>query len=184
MFYEKLTRIYHETECDKYFSESILKSFDKFVRKSVLERNKYINPYRFARQVELPIEDSIRFLMYFTNDNGILNIFMFFECSTSTCVSTRIFFNMEYKDEIIACDECGKEYVFEDIIDFTKVYFQIKPDLHVPPPEEEFISHDRNSTIEILRRLPDNLKNASPPSFSSSNKSIDEGGLRSLLALN
>jgi hypothetical protein len=183
LFYEKLTSTYLDSGCVNYFPDKMLNDFSTYLKGFAANgRKKYLNPYRFAIDFNTPIRDAIKFFMFFTNDDGILDIKYFFECSNSACSSHRIFLESislnkseEQLDELIFCDMCSRDYDLSTVIPYIKVYFQLKPDFTIPKEESRIYKSDPNSTIEALEGLPDHLKVESPSSTIPTRSHPDEG---------
>ncbi|MED2010904.1 hypothetical protein P4V39_22815 [Brevibacillus borstelensis] len=177
MFLGKLIDIYHSSGCNSLFPEYMVEQFEIFIKQNVRQGKKFISPYKFALDQNIDVKDSIRFFMFYTKNDGVLDISLFFNCSKHSCTST-IFVNKEILDEDqdyeLCCVECGTEYDIETIAPFIKVYFQLKPDVIIPNTSEKLFNTDPNSTFEALRGLPSALKFNSPSSFTEQNLP-DEG---------
>ncbi len=178
MYYTKLEKIYIESNCLSEFSEDLLLSFDSYLQTIVLQNETFISPYEFAVINKMSLEQSIKFFLYFVDDTdsekGVLSTSLFFECTTNNCFE-RIFLDESQVDEFeYLCSECNKIYAYEDIKSIIKVYFQINEE--TLKDNEQF---DKNSTMDILERMPDNLKEKSPSS--SANQPVfdrcDEGAI-------
>lgn len=177
MYLEKLTSIYNDSGCNDKFEKKYLISLNEYIEATLKNRELYVTPYKFSLDNNLTIGQAIEFFMYFTGQDKVLDLVFFFECSSPSCISSRIFLDKELLDDLdedseepIICDECGREYVLNDIVSFIKAYFRIKPEMLV---KEEIQKKDINSTFQAFKRLPDNLKVESP---SSSIKTMDEEG--------
>jgi hypothetical protein len=168
LYYEKLMNTYNDSECHNYFPHHVLTAFDHFIHQNTTSASRYLSPYSFSFDYELSTEEALRFFMFFTNDDGLLDMLFFFECSNPSC-SCRIFLNVnildmddEQIDEDIICEECGKDYLISEVITFVKVYFILKNGIIIPPPKQEIKKKDSNSTFQVLKGLPTHLKGMSP----------------------
>lgn len=175
MLYKKLEEIYQKSECNLLFSRSLFESFLLYV-KHVQKTStlNFINPYDFAETSKVPLKDSLKFIIFFTDpDDGAIEIIPFFECFTSTC-SERIFLPIDEvnDDEVLTCNNCGAEYEQSEIKPFVKVYFKIKENFTNDDFTDD-LHYDPNSTSQIMTRLESNLKFDSP----SSSTNIDGGDI-------
>ncbi|MGG1663295.1 hypothetical protein [Brevibacillus sp. NRS-1366] len=136
MYYKKLQTIYSENELSKEFSISLLDRFDDFLRRN--HKKDYLSPYQFALENDISVEQSVRFLMYYSGKEGILDVLPFVDCLSPTCHSSRIFLNDmdEYLDNRVICEDCGRTYSKENILPFIKVYFDIKDGVGIPPEKK------------------------------------------------
>lgn len=182
MFYEKLMNIYHKSECVNFFPETVLSHFAQYIRQSANLGISILSPYRFTLDFNVPLRDSIKFFMFFTDDGGILLTKYFFECSNSGCHSNRIYLDQltlnladETLDDPIICDECGREYLLSSVIPYIKVYFEIKDDFEIPASDNKLIKGDCNSTFEAFEGLPNCLKIESPSSTQTFEVPIHKG---------
>lgn len=180
LYYERLLNIYRNTDLFFLYSEHFIYEFDLFIRECKNKGDKYLSPYKFAVINNMSINESVKFFLYYSKENGLLNIKYFFECTTPTCVSSRIFINGN--DDVIVCDECDKPYRVDNIKHLIKVYFELKEDILIPDQINHY-KKDINSTFETLKNLPDDLKFLSPsseisPNSIKSNCPIDEGEIK------
>ncbi|MFB5935534.1 hypothetical protein ACE8FZ_19935 [Peribacillus frigoritolerans] len=174
MYYERLKNIYKSRDLQKLFPDILISEFDMFIRKQLKDNNKYINPYKFSYQQNISINDTVKFFIYFTGNDGLFDLLYYFDCSNLACVDTRIYLNSDDPDEIISCEECGKRYAPKTIQKYIKVLFKIKNFIIIP--EQRTIERkDPNSTFEAIGELPPNLKIESPSSLGESSQFIDEG---------
>ncbi|MCU4932822.1 hypothetical protein CON17_11795 [Bacillus thuringiensis] len=168
MLLTKLQNIYHNSNCSQEFRIDLVNELYSFIKSEVVEGFKYLNPYKFAHINQITMPETLKFFMYFC-ENGPLEIQLFFECSSSNCVSEKIFLDTEAIDEgIITCEECGKDYDYEVVKHYIKAYFILK-DEYKSALIEPAVTGDPNSVYNILNGMPDNLKGHSP----SRSNSID-----------
>jgi hypothetical protein len=160
----------------------LLADFVAFIQNNIAKKQRLLSPYRFAIDYNISVRDTVKFFMFFSNNDGALTVKYFFECSNPSCISNRIFLeddvlrqNQDTLNEPIICDECGRDYLLKTIIPFIKVYFQVKSELMVPSEQLDISRFDRNSTFEALEGLPDNLKVESPSSIINKVTTHDEG---------
>jgi hypothetical protein len=175
LYYKKLMENYLETECHLYYPENLLESLSFYIKQIKDDPGlKYVNPYNFAKENKIAIENSLKFLMYFTDPNkGVLNINAFIECFDNNCVHETLFFDDAIDNQYLICPECSSDYLITEIMSFTKVYFTIRePLLTIPHTTENSV--DKNSTFEILNGLDFDLKSESPssPKFDEGDKSV------------
>lgn len=161
MFLNKLEEIYKSSMCNQYYNADLFTSFYSYFQNSMEEKRKYLTPYEFAYINSLNTEDAIRLFLFFTNEeinkDSALIIKPFFECDNHDC-DYKIFLDEDSVDEgIYHCILCSKEYLHDEIISSVKIYFEINYKFF-----EEVEQYDKNSTYEILKRLPGNLKDGSP----------------------
>lgn len=177
MFLRKLINIYHSSGCNALFPEYLVDQFETFLRQNNRQGKKFISPYKFALDQGIDVKDSIQFFMFFTKNDGILDISLYFDCSSHSCTSRILvdndIFDLDQDCELF-CNECGADYDIETIAPYIKVYFQLKPDVVIPDTTEKLFSTDPNSTFEALRGLPNALKRDSPSSTTEGSLS-DEG---------
>ncbi|GGE81386.1 hypothetical protein [Priestia taiwanensis] len=167
MYYEKLTHIFKKMKLQEQFPNISLDEFDKFIRKQLVYNDKYISPYKFALEQSVTVNDSVKFFMYFTGDEGIFDIVSYAECSKPSCFNSRIYFDINNVDEQIFCEECGKIYSFDTIKRHIKILFKLKESITIPDKAQRISRRDPNSAYEALRELHPNLKKQSPPSLSN-----------------
>ncbi|MGW6299654.1 hypothetical protein [Peribacillus butanolivorans] len=160
MLLKKLENIYRETTCHNIYPDFYVNLLYNFIIVNKEQKNKFLNPYHFSYVNNISIEESLTFFLYFTNNleeqDSVLDIELFFECSNGSC-DNRIFLKeCELDPGLYECNLCGKEYIYQDIKPFIKAYFKLN-DL-----DFNLLSNDPNSTINILERVSDNLKVKSP----------------------
>ncbi|MFP3374973.1 hypothetical protein SB767_00680 [Bacillus sp. SIMBA_069] len=161
MLLTKLQSTYHDSNCSQEFNIVLVNELYSFIKREVIDGFKYLNPYKFAHLNQLTIPQTLKFFMYFC-EKGPLEIQLFFECSSSNCVSEKIFLDKEVIDEgIITCEECGKDYDYEVIKHYIKAYFILKNEYKTALIEPT-VTGDPNSVYNILNGMPDNLKGHSP----------------------
>lgn len=163
---EKLKNIYEQTDCHKMYSTEYLDLLYNFIIINEEKQNKYLNPYEFAYINKISIKSALTFFLYFTNDSEsskqILNIELFFECTNNTCDSSIFLKECELDEGVYECSNCYKDYLYEDIKPFIKAYFTLNEGA------SDLFYSDPNSTMNILERLPDNLKEKSPSFINNS----------------
>jgi hypothetical protein len=175
MYYERLKNIYKSNDLNDLYPEISITEFDLFIRNQIKGNNKYVNPYKFSYEQNVSINTVVKFFIYFTGDDGLFDLITYFECSSPSCVDTRIFIDMDDPDEIISCEECGKRYKLATLQKYIKVLFKIKMTISIPDPIKRIERKDPNSTFEALKELPPSLKIESPSSLDERNQFIDEG---------
>lgn len=164
LLYKKLQETYKKTQMHDYFPSYLLNNFMQFCLEQQHQNRKYLSPYKFANENKLPVKDSIKFFLFLANEEPILEIKYFFECSDITCGHR----NFLSQDEIVElngidyssiyCEECEKQYNYNDIKPFIKVYFEVILD--------ENLNSDPNSTFDALEEMSSCVKVESP-SFNS-----------------
>ncbi|HFK1452264.1 hypothetical protein ACT7CY_13370 [Bacillus pacificus] len=174
MYYEKLTHIFKITDLQDLFPQISVDEFDQFIRSEQLKNGKYISPYKFALEQNITVNESVKFFMYFTGDQGIFDIVSYAECSRPSCFNNRIYFDIDSIDDQIFCEECGKIYSFDTIKRHIKILFRLKESIKIPDKVQRISRKDPSSTYEALRELPPHLKGESPSSLNNA-PTGDEG---------
>ncbi|GIN86960.1 hypothetical protein J6TS2_33460 [Heyndrickxia sporothermodurans] len=169
MYYRKLMEIYEETDCHNYFSKYYVEALSDYILSVEKDAQlKYLNPYEFSSENKLTLQETLKFFMYFTDqENGVIRILPFVECFSSSC-SERLFFEDSIEDDLLLCEDCGKDYDLTQVEPFMKIYFQYQD--HESVVDENLL--DRNSPFEILNGIDYSLKFESPSSHAGS---TDEG---------
>lgn len=171
MFYSKLISIYDKSNYATIFDRSYVSMLDEFLSEKFVNNSTYLSPYEFSVIQKLSLQESIKVFSCFTGDEGIIDVCYFFECTNPSCIASRVFIdkslfqNPDFEDEIdehlLHCYECGREFLFEDVIPFIKIYFKFHPEITIQTLEINR-KVDPNSTIQILSGLPTVLKPDSP----------------------
>ncbi|TMV49342.1 hypothetical protein FE783_12565 [Paenibacillus mesophilus] len=183
LLYEKFLSIYRETNMQNFYPSYLLENLDRFARETIYYNKAYLSPYRFAHKNMMTARDAVQFFLFFTNADGPFDIIYFFECSNVAC-DHRFKYTREQFKRIstetvyeIYCEECGKKYIFNDILPFIQVYFILKPEQCLEFSNKSKI--DPSSTFGALKDMTNGLQE-SPPSFLTDSKDGGEGGREKL----
>ncbi|WP_100406639.1 hypothetical protein [Bacillus solitudinis] len=174
MYYKKLEHIYRSQDIKSLFPKITIEKIDLFIRKTDAFST-FISPYKFAMENGITINESVKLFMYLTyEDDGLFDTIFYFECSRSSCHSSRIYFS-NIDEDVLHCDECGKRYSLQTIRPYIKVLFKLKDDIDIPNEILTKKKSDPNSTYQALEGLPDHLKPESPSSLTEFSQAHDEG---------
>lgn len=167
MYYEKLMSIYQSSLNKDELNSVLVRQFSDYLTSKSRQLGNILSPYEFMLSSGMSLDEALYIFMFFSDEDGCLYPNYFVECFSSGCTSEKMYIDMEIleadldPDTIIECVECGTEYAFEEILDYIKVYFKIKPDCFVPYVDVPIEKKDKHSTIQALRGMRGNLKSES-----------------------
>lgn len=184
MYYEKLEKLYNESDLSKDFDIKILDDFDNFIRDEIQHGYQYLNPYKFALDFELTVESSIKIFLTFTDDDKILRAEPFVDCINCPGKSLQVNTNtLLDNDNYIFCEDCGNYFHLDQIKRNIYIYFKLNDNIFVPENKQPFDKVDPNSTYDLLNRLNGNLKVKSPSASVDIEDSVAEGAIKAAAKL-
>jgi len=160
---------YYSSKWIDSFPESWAYALGEMLDEAVRSGQKYLSPYQFAAERRISLESALSFFMCLSDEGGVFDFEVFFECSSSYC-GNKIVLDyeltqfVEEPDDPIICTECDKDYFVSTVVPYIKVYFIIKSEPESAPPTPH--RRDPNSTFQALQGLPKShdLKSKSPSS--------------------
>ena len=180
MYYKKLEKLYRESNIEKEFGISLLVYFDNFLRDEIQHGYQYFNPYKFALDYGLSVEDSIKIFLTFTDEDKIFKAEPFVDCNN--CSGKKLPFNLELllkNDNFICCEDCGECYEKGEIEKDLYIYFKLNANITMPDEKQQVHEYDLNSTYDLLQRMDSHLKSESPSTTFKNKSSQVEGEFQS-----
>jgi hypothetical protein len=179
MYYERLEKHFKENQdLNEKYSSRIIEKLDDFIRDELQNGYSFLNPYKFAFEESIGLEDSLKIFLAYTNDvdeneeieERLFQIEPFVDCPTCTGIELRILPQGFIDEGYIFCEDCRREYILKH---FEKhIYYKFKLNDGVSPPEQKRVldKYDPNLTSEVIKRMSDSLKGESLLSSSNPSK--------------
>ncbi|MFC4323665.1 hypothetical protein [Litchfieldia salsa] len=174
MYYKRLTDIFNKNNLQDLYPELSIRGVDLFLRAQVSKGNRFISPYQFALDKDISVVESVKFFMYITGDEGLLDVIYYFECSRTSCHDSRIYMTEENINNL-QCEECGRPYDLQTVQKYIKVIFKLKDTISIPQDIKIMERIDPNSAYDALKDLPPHLKFESPSPSHKVVKATGEG---------
>lgn len=142
-------------------------NFITFFEKEAIQ-NRFINPFKFAREFKIDEDESIRIFTILTDDTTappLLKLRPYFQCITNNCYLP-IFLddttlNIDEESKTFYCPECDNTYEFEFIKDDITFVYEIPQKYR-----DLLLMKGKNSPIQKIEAIaPETLKKFSPPSI-------------------